>query len=69
MININNKLNLNMNNNFLDATNLTPNNKFYHSKIVTVDNVCENKPHEIKATKPIQVRINGGPWQDVRPLD
>jgi hypothetical protein len=58
-----------MSNKFLDATNLSPKDKFYHSKIVTVDDVPEDSVHEIKSTQPIQVRINGGPWQDVRPLD
>jgi hypothetical protein len=54
---------------FLDANNLTPDDKYYRSKIITVDDISEDKMQEIKSTKPIQVRINGGPWQDVRPLD
>lgn len=58
-----------MNNKFLDANSLTPNDQYYRSKIVKVDNIPEDRLQEIKSTKPIQVRINGGPWQDVRPLD
>lgn len=54
---------------FLDAPDMSPKQKYYQSQIVSVDHIDEDEKAEIKATQPIQVRINGGPWQDVRPLD
>lgn len=54
---------------FLDATNMSPKEKYYRSQIICVDHIDENEKAEIKATEPIQVRINGGPWQDIRPLE
>ena len=53
---------------FVDAPNMSPNEEYYHSQIVSLNDIEENEKLEIKATEPIQVRINGGPWQDVRPL-
>jgi len=54
---------------FLDAPNMSPKQKYYQSQIISVDDVHENEQLEIKANQPIQVRINGGPWQDIRPLE
>ena len=45
---------------------MTPDDSFYKSRIFTVD---EEEPVEITADKPIQVRINNGPWINVRPSD
>ena len=54
---------------FLDATELSPADKFYYSQIVSIEDISENEQAEIKSSKPIQVRINGGPWQDVRSIE
>jgi hypothetical protein len=53
---------------FVDAPNMSPKQEYYRSQIVSVDNIKENEKLEIKASEPIQVRINNGPWQDIRPL-
>ncbi len=53
---------------FKDAYDLSPEDKFYKSEIVTVD-AEEDELLEIKSDKPIQVRINNGPWIDVRSID
>lgn len=39
---------------------------YYKSKIFQIQ---EDGPVEITADKPIQVRINNGPWLNVRPSD
>jgi hypothetical protein len=46
--------------------NLNPNNPHYKSKIFKIDG---DQSQEITADKPIQVRINNGPWIDVRQSD
>lgn len=54
---------------FVDATNLNPRkDSFYKSARVKVD-VEEDKKVEVKCTMPVQVRVNGGEWRDVRQLD
>jgi hypothetical protein len=45
---------------------LSPEEPHYKSKIFEVD---VEEPTEITADKPIQVRINNGPWVNVRPSD
>lgn len=45
---------------------MTPDDSYYKSKIFEVE---EEQQVEITADKPIQVRINNGPWVDVRPSD
>lgn len=44
---------------------MKPDDSYYKSKIFEV----EEEQVEITADKPIQVRINNGPWVDVRPSD
>lgn len=39
----------------------------YKSARVQVDHI--ETPTEIKASLPIQVRVNGGEWVDIRPLE
>jgi hypothetical protein len=56
-----------MNQKFKDALNLSPEDQYYKSEIITIDG--EEDLLEIKSDKPIQVRINNGPWVDVRSLD
>lgn len=46
--------------------NLNPENPHYKSKIFKVDG---NATQEITSDKPIQVRINNGPWINVRQSD
>ncbi len=53
---------------FKDALNLSPEDKYYKSEIVEV-NAEEDELLEIKSDKPIQVRINNGPWIDVRSIN
>ncbi len=53
---------------FRDALNLSPEDRYYKSEIVKVD-AEEDELLEIKSDKPIQVRINNGPWIDVRSID
>jgi hypothetical protein len=48
------------------VNNLNPSNSHYKSKIFEVDG---DQSQEITADKPIQVRINNGPWIDVRESD
>ncbi|MFZ9728283.1 MAG: hypothetical protein ACO3CD_04655 [Candidatus Nanopelagicaceae bacterium] len=45
---------------------MDPNDPHYKSKIFEIQ---EEQPVEITADKPIQVRINNGPWVNVRPSD
>ena len=52
--------------NFPVVNNLTPSSLHYKSKIFEVDG---GQSQEITADKPIQVRINNGPWIDVRESD
>jgi hypothetical protein len=54
---------------FLDAPNMSPAQKYYTSEIIEIDNVPEEEKVEIKSSAPVQVRINGGPWQDIRSLE
>jgi hypothetical protein len=54
---------------FIDDTNLVPEDSYYTSAKVTLEHLEENEKAEIKSTEPIQVRINGGPWIDVRSLE
>ena len=54
---------------FLDAPDLSPEEKYYNSQIVSIEDVLEDEKLEIRSSKPIQVRINGGPWQDIRSID
>lgn len=42
-------------------------NDYYKSGRIDIDHI--DKPTEIKSSIPIQVRINGGEWVDVRQLD
>jgi len=48
------------------VNNLNPSHPHYKSKIFKVDG---DQYQEITADKPIQVRINNGPWIDVRQSD
>ncbi len=48
------------------VNNLTPSNPHYKSRIFEVEGA---QSQEITADKPIQVRINNGPWIDVRESD
>jgi|TARA_B100000035_G_scaffold269871_1_gene243945 hypothetical protein len=45
---------------------LDPNSPHYKSRIFEVEG---DQEQEITADKPIQVRINNGPWIDVRQSD
>ena len=45
---------------------MDPNDSHYKSKIFKIDG---DEPQEITADKPIQVRINNGPWINVRQTD
>jgi hypothetical protein len=54
---------------FLDAPDMSPSEKYYTSEIVEIDDVPEEEKVEIKSSAPVQVRINGGPWQDIRSLE
>jgi|TARA_R100000030_G_scaffold99964_2_gene91990 hypothetical protein len=45
---------------------LDPSSSHYKSRIFEVEG---DQTQEITADKPIQVRINGGPWIDVRQSD
>lgn len=55
--------------NFPVVYDMDPNDPFYKSKVFKIDDIDENEKVEITADKPIQVRINNGPWVDVRPAD
>lgn len=46
--------------------NLNPDDPHYKSRIFEVEG---DHPQEITADKPIQVRINNGPWINVRQSD
>jgi len=46
--------------------NMNPDDLYYKSKIFEIE---EENAVEITADKPIQVRINNGPWVNVRPSD
>jgi hypothetical protein len=54
--------------NISDCHNLDPND-YYYSNLINLEDLPENRPVEIKASQPIQISINGGPWQDVRGAD
>lgn len=55
---------------FVDCKNLHPEkDEYYYSARVKLDNLKEDEEAEIKCSVPIQVRINGGEWVDVRPID
>lgn len=54
---------------FIDDKNLTPGDKYYTSAKVTVDHLKQEEKAEIKSSEPIQVRINGGPWVDIRSIE
>lgn len=52
----------------IDDTSLHPEKTdYYKSGRIDVDHITEKT--EIKASVPLQVRINGGEWVDVRALD
>jgi len=52
----------------INETNLNPTkHDYYKSGRLDVNHIEEDE--EIKASVPIQVRINGGEWVDVRALD
>lgn len=52
----------------LNYNKLHPNKtNYYKSGRINIDHVEEDV--EIKASVPLQVRVNGGEWVDVRPLD
>lgn len=53
-----------MKNKLAGSDNLEPND-YYESPIFTIE---DGKKLEIQSNEPIQVRINNGPWQNVRPL-
>jgi len=53
-------------NKFPVVYDMDPNESHYRSKIFEVEG---DKPQEITADKPIQVRINNGPWINVRQSD
>lgn len=40
---------------------------FYKSGRISLNNIEEQS--EIKASIPLQVRVNGGPWVDIKALD
>lgn len=52
--------------NFPVVYNMTPDDPHYKSKIFQVEG---EQSQEITADKPIQVRINNGPWINVRQSD
>ena len=54
---------------FIDDKNLTPEDNYYTSAKVTIEHLEDDKVEEIKSSAPIQVRINGGPWVDVRSIE
>lgn len=51
--------------NFLDAPNMSPQQEYYKSQKITIE---DQESLEIKSDLPIQVRINGGDWVDVRKI-
>lgn len=51
--------------NFLDAPNMAPNQEYYKSQKIVIE---EGDDLEIKSDLPIQVRINGGEWVNVRKI-
>ncbi len=52
----------------LNNTELHPEKTdYYKSGRIGVNHT--DKPEEIKASVPIQVRVNGGQWKDIRALD
>lgn len=52
----------------LNYENLDPKKEdFYKSGRINVNHITEDT--EIKASVPLQVRINGGEWVDIRQLD
>lgn len=55
--------------NFPTVYDMDPNDPFYKSRVFKLEDINENEKVEITADKPIQVRINNGPWIDVRPSD
>lgn len=55
--------------NFIDDNNLSINDDYYTSAIVKMKHIKKKEQVEIKASEPIQVRINGGEWVDVRSIE
>jgi len=54
---------------FKDDENLTPLDNYYTSAMVEIEHLKKKQKAEIKASEPIQVRINGGEWIDVRSIE
>lgn len=50
------------------ASNLKPDDMFY-SRMITVDNIPTGELQEIKANKPIEVKVNNGEWITIDPSD
>lgn len=48
---------------------MKPSDEYYKSEIITVDHISENERVEILSDKPIEVRINNGPWVKISPSD
>ena len=42
---------------------------FFVSRIVEVDNLPNDKKHEIKSNVPIEVKVNNGEWVLIDPSD
>jgi hypothetical protein len=51
---------------FPETYDMNPDDPYYKS---TIFEIGEEEAGEITADKPIQVRINNGPWINVRPSD
>jgi len=54
---------------FIDDNNLSIDDDYYQSAIVKMKHLKKKEQAEIKASEPIQVRINGGEWIDVRSIE
>jgi len=55
--------------NFVDDNNLSVEDDYYRSAVVKMNHLKEKEQVEIKASEPIQVRINGGEWVDIRSIE
>jgi len=55
--------------NFIDDNNLSINDSYYTSAMVKMNHIKKKDKVEIKASEPIQVRINGGEWVDIRSIE
>jgi hypothetical protein len=55
--------------NFVDDNNLSITDEYYTSAMVEMNHLKKKEKVEIKASEPIQVRINGGEWVDIRSIE